>query len=174
MHAPLPWFRLYHEFASDPKVQMLEFSDQRHFIIILCLKANGTLDAEYPTQEYRHRAIGRALGLTWAEATEVLQRLTAAHLVDKYWQPRKWQERQARSDSSAERTQRYRERKKRHGDGLGDGLGDVTVTEERRGEEKRSEKNNLNNTFTADEIAENKARLFALTRQISNEKRIAK
>ncbi len=40
-----PWFRLYSEFVSDPKVQLLAFEDQRHFIAILCLKCNETLDS---------------------------------------------------------------------------------------------------------------------------------
>lgn len=37
-----PWFRMYHEFATDPKVQMLCEVDQRRFVMLLCI------NAEYP------------------------------------------------------------------------------------------------------------------------------
>ncbi len=36
-----PWFRLYHEFATDPKVQMLSEVDQRRFIMLLCLRCSN-------------------------------------------------------------------------------------------------------------------------------------
>ena len=40
----MPWFRLYSEFATDPKVQMLSESDQRRYIMLLCLRcSNGTV-----------------------------------------------------------------------------------------------------------------------------------
>ena len=42
MTSSMPWFRMYHEFATDPKVQMLSEVDQRRFIMLLCLKCcNG-------------------------------------------------------------------------------------------------------------------------------------
>lgn len=31
------WFRMYHEFATDAKVQMLSESDQRRLVMLLCL-----------------------------------------------------------------------------------------------------------------------------------------
>lgn len=162
----LPWLRLYTEFATDPKVQMLEFADQRHFVMLLCLKGNGTLDAEYPNQEYRHRAIARALGLTVEEASKTLQILTEAHLVDRFWHPRKWAIRQAQSDRSAERTRMYRQRKKRHGDGQCDVTNAVTVTEEMRIDKNREEKISISKTFTKDEIEDNRRRLKSLISEI--------
>ena len=35
------WFRLYAEFAHDPKVQMLSEVDQRRYIMLLCMRCNG-------------------------------------------------------------------------------------------------------------------------------------
>ncbi len=32
------WFRLYHEFSADPKVQMLSEADQRRYIMLLCMR----------------------------------------------------------------------------------------------------------------------------------------
>jgi len=38
------WFRLYAEFATDPKVQMLSEADQRRYIMLLCLRcSNGAV-----------------------------------------------------------------------------------------------------------------------------------
>ncbi len=31
------WFRMYHEFATYPRVQMLSEKDQRRFVMLLCL-----------------------------------------------------------------------------------------------------------------------------------------
>lgn len=36
-----PWFRMYHEFATDPKVQMLSEQDQRRFVMLLCLRCGN-------------------------------------------------------------------------------------------------------------------------------------
>jgi len=132
MHKPLPWFRLYGEIVSDPKVQLLDFADQRHFVMVLALKCNGTLDADYPEPELRQRAVCKALGLNFEEGAEVFGRLCKIGLITTGWQPKKWAERQFISDHSAERTKRWRDGKKhpvtqsqtvtvtasdRHGDG---------------------------------------------------------
>ncbi len=107
----LPWFRLYGEFATDPKVQILSFDDQRHFILVLCLKCNGTLDGEYGNEQLRERSIARSLGLDVAAASEAKRRLVESGLIDADWQPRKWSSRQKPSDSSAERVRKLRQKR---------------------------------------------------------------
>lgn len=89
-----PWFRLYGEFITDPKVQLLDFGDQRHFIGVLCLKSNGTIDSQVPTDEYRERMIAKALGLDVSAAKEAKRRLQEVGLIDELWQPIKWTKRQ--------------------------------------------------------------------------------
>ncbi len=37
----MPWFRMYSEFATDPKVQMLSESDQRRYVMLLCLRCSN-------------------------------------------------------------------------------------------------------------------------------------
>jgi hypothetical protein len=118
----LPWFRMYAEFATDPDVQTLAFEDQRHYLVILCLKCNGTLDKDYPTAERRLQVIRRTLGLGADASDECKRRLMEAGLIDLQWQPLGWDNRQYASDSSAERTREWRERQHR--------LGDVTVTDQ--------------------------------------------
>jgi hypothetical protein len=107
-----PWFRLYHEFATDPKVQMLSEADQRRFIMLLCLRCcNGdeTLhDAEVAFQ----------LRISVDEYATTKATLMAKKLIDKDNKPVAWSERQFDSDSSTPRVKAYRDRKKaeRNGD----------------------------------------------------------
>jgi hypothetical protein len=117
----LPWFRMYAEFATDPDVQTLAFEDQRHYLVVLCLKCNGIIDNDYPTTDRRHHVIRRTLGLDTGAAEECKRRLMQAGFIDDGWQPLGCENRQYASDSSADRTREWRERKER--------LGDVTVTD---------------------------------------------
>jgi hypothetical protein len=107
----LPWFRLYSEFAGDPLIQSLAFEDQRHFVVLLCLKCDGVLDR--PMQgTTRERIICRGLGLDPMTASEAKRRLMEVGLIDKNWQPSAWDKRQFVSDVSTERTRKYRKNKK--------------------------------------------------------------
>jgi len=109
----LPWFRFYTEFATDPAVQSLAFEDQRHFVVLLCLKGSGVLDKSYPTPERRELVLARALGLDRSSAGEALRRLVEAGLVDQDGTPSGWSRRQYVGDVSTERVRRFRERTKR-------------------------------------------------------------
>jgi hypothetical protein len=103
---------MYAEFATDPDIQSLAFEDQRHYIVVLCLKCSGTLDKEYPTVERRYAVIRRTLGLDSTAIDECKRRLMEAGLIDCHWQPVAWDKRQFLSDSSTERVQRFRERQR--------------------------------------------------------------
>jgi len=107
-----PWFRLYAEFVSDPKVQLLAFEDQRHFVALLCLKCNGTLDTDAVSVDHRERMIARALGLDPASAAEAKRRLKEIALIDDHWQPVRWSTRQYESDSSTQRVHKFREKQR--------------------------------------------------------------
>lgn len=111
-----PWFRMYAEAVDDDKLRLLAFEDRWHFVAILCLKTQGTLE----NLEHLDRRVAVKLGLGLREADEVRRRLIEVGLVDENWQPVKWDERQYKSDTSKERTRAYRDRMKRHRD--------VTVT----------------------------------------------
>lgn len=103
----LPWFRFYAEFAGDPILQSLAFEDQRHFVMALCLKCNGTLDRKL-LSEKRELIIARGLGLDPVAAVEAKRRLMEVGLIDDHWQPQGWNKRQFVSDVSTERTRKYR------------------------------------------------------------------
>lgn len=145
-----PWFRMYSEFVSDPKVQLLAFEDQRHFIALLCLKCNETLDSAAPSQAFRDRMIAKALGLSPDAALEAKRRLLEVGLIDQEWQPVAWETRQYESDSSATRTRAYRERlKQEQNETSQERHSDVTVTDKSRAEQSRTEQR----TAKADALA---------------------
>jgi hypothetical protein len=106
-----PWFRLYSEFATDPVVQSLAFEDQRHFIVILCLKCDEILDRNV-AQTVKEKIIAKALGLSETAAQEAKKRLMEVGLIDKSWQPIAWDRRQFISDNSNERSRKSRKNKK--------------------------------------------------------------
>jgi hypothetical protein len=114
----MQWFRMYAEFATDPVVQSMSFDDQRHFVIILCLKCSGALDRQFGDAHTRAAMLRRALGLEALAFDEAKNRLCASGLIDSSWQPKNWEKRQFLTDhSAAERMKRYRQRHR-----------DVTVT----------------------------------------------
>lgn len=119
----MPWFRLYAEMASDAKIQMLAFEDQRHYVMLLCLECNGTLDASVPSAAYRERLIAKGLGLDPSSAVEAKRRLIEGGLIGDDWHPLKWESRQFKSDHDAAE----RKRNQRARDALRDGHNNVTT-----------------------------------------------
>lgn len=127
-----PWFRLYAEFISDPKMQLLAFEDQRHYVAILCLKCSGILETTSISPDHFERMVSKALGLDPATGAEVKRRLMDVGIITESWQPAAWSKRQYESDSSAARTFQYRQRLndvKRHSD--------VTVTDKNRSDSEQ-------------------------------------
>lgn len=112
MSKSLPWFRVYHEFASDPVIQSMAFEDQRHFIILLCLKCDGTLDKPLP-DHVRGGVIAKALGLDRKNAQDAKSRLMDMLLVDHEWQPVAWDKRQFKSDGDSTATERKRRQRRK-------------------------------------------------------------
>jgi hypothetical protein len=105
-----PWFRFYCEFAGDAVVQSLAFEDQRHYVILLCLKGDGTLDRPMDAR-VRDRIICRGLGLDPVTASEAKRRLLEVRMIDENWQPCGWNKRQYISDNSTPRVRKYRKTK---------------------------------------------------------------
>ncbi|QDQ87712.1 hypothetical protein FMZ60_08990 [Alcaligenaceae bacterium SJ-26] len=132
----MPWLRLYTEAVDDEKLRLLAFEDRWHFVALLCCKGAGILNAA-DTPELMRRKVAVKLGLDMRAFEEAIRRLSEVGLVDQETlQPVAWEKRQHRSDTSAERTRKYRENKKKNqGDGTetkGDGHGDGVVTSQQR------------------------------------------
>lgn len=106
------WFRLYDEFLDDPKVQRLPLEDFRAYVNLLCL-ANRNDGFLPPIEE-----VAFALRMDNIGAISVVDRLVIATLFDRVKggtngmriAPHGWTKRQYKSDSSTERTKRFRER----------------------------------------------------------------
>lgn len=116
------WFRFYDEALNDPKVQRLAPDLFKAWVNLLCLAS------EHKGYLPELADIAFALRCPEARAAGIVARLVTAKLIDHDGQrlkPHNWSTRQYENDSSAERTKRWRERKR---DAAGDGHCDVTVT----------------------------------------------
>jgi hypothetical protein len=102
----LPWFRLYSEFAFDPKVQSMSEVMQRRFVMLMCLRCTDDLG------KLSDEEIAFALRIPVEEIEETKAVLTSKDLLVDGWYIRAWDKRQYRSDDSKERARRYRERQK--------------------------------------------------------------
>lgn len=104
--SPARWFRLYAEFAHDPKVQMLSETDQRRYIMLLCLRcSNGNVTLQDSEVAFQLR-------ISIDEALDTKRVLTEKGLICNAWQPTAWDVRQFASDSSADRVRKHRENAK--------------------------------------------------------------
>lgn len=107
----LPWFRMYSDAVNDEKLRLLAFEDRWHFVALLCCKSKGVLDDPNSGMLLRKTAV--LLGLSTRELEEVARRLAEVDLIDSSTlQPKKWDDRQFRSDSSTERVHAYREKQR--------------------------------------------------------------
>ncbi len=101
-----PWFRLYSEFAHDPKIQMLPEAMQRRYVMLMCLKCSETLETLHETE------IAFQLRISEAELIETKQLFVSKNFIDKQWNLLNWDKRQFVSDSSTMRVRKYRDKKK--------------------------------------------------------------
>ena len=122
---PARWFRMYAEFASDPKVQMLSECYQRRYMMLLCLRcSNGDVTLQDTEVAFQLR-----IDVTeWVETKRVL---VDKNLINDDNQPTAWDKRQFASDSSAERVAKHRANKKEQCN--------VTVTPPEKEKEKEKE-----------------------------------
>ena len=97
-----PWFRMYHEFATDPKIQMLSEVNQRRYLMVLCLRCSN---ADVTLQDEQVAFQLRIAVDEWLQSKAVLQ---AANLICNDNKPTAWDKRQYLSDSSTARVARHR------------------------------------------------------------------
>jgi hypothetical protein len=101
-----PWFRLYAEFAKDPKVQIMPEVMQRRLIMIFCLRCSNELVTLQDDE------IAHALRINEQELAETKALFLRKNFINEDWDVLKWDERQFVSDSSAERVARHRAKQK--------------------------------------------------------------
>ena len=102
----MKWFRLYAEFASDPKIQSMSETFQRRYIMFLCLKCNGEL--EKLTEE----EICCALRISSEELAETKEAFINKGFIDENYTILAWDKRQYVSDNVTDRVKKHREKMK--------------------------------------------------------------
>lgn len=116
-----PWFRLYAEFAHDPKVQMMSEAMQRRYIMLMCMRCNGHVTLHDDEVAFHLRITADE----WAQTKELFIK---KGFIDSELNLLNWEKRQFKTDSgssSADRVRRHREKKKQEGNG--DVTDDVTL-----------------------------------------------
>jgi len=106
----MDWFRLYAEFATDPKVQMMPEAMQRRLVMLFCLQCSNGIETFHETE--RETAIAFALRISEDELAETKALFLRKGFINEDWTLRNWSKRQYASDSSTARVRRYRERRK--------------------------------------------------------------
>lgn len=100
------WFRMYAEFASDPKVQMLSEAMQRRLVMLFCMRCSDV------TVTLSDDEIAFQMRISGEELAETKALFTRKGFIDSSWQITNWEKRQFASDTSAARTRAYRDRKR--------------------------------------------------------------
>ena len=125
------WFRMYAEFATDPKVQMLPEVMQRRLTMLFCMRCSNDLVTLHETE------IAFQLRISDDELKVTKTLFVSRGFIDAAWNIRNWGKRQFVSDSSSMRVAKHREKKKR------DSNVDVTLQKRQSNglEQNRTEQN---------------------------------
>lgn len=96
-----PWFRLYAEFLTDPKVQLMSEQNQRRLVMIFCIRCNGDVTLHDKHVTFQLRITQEEWSITKAE-------FIANGFIDSNNNVLNWDKRQYRSDTSAARVAKHR------------------------------------------------------------------
>jgi len=99
------WFRSYADTHRNPKVARLSDADFRLWHELLCVAAEN--DGQIPPLDDLKYLLNRRLD----HLSKALQRLISGGLIDALevgYEPRNWDERQYKSDTSTDRVQKFR------------------------------------------------------------------
>ncbi len=118
----MEWFRMYSEFANDPKVQSMSEAMQRRLMMLLCLRCSNTLVTLQDDE------IAFALRISDAELTETKALFVRKGFINEAWEIQNWDKRQFVSDSSASRVARHRAKAKEQAETQVETPCNVTVT----------------------------------------------
>lgn len=96
------WFRMYSEFATDAKVQMMTEVMQRRYLMLMCLRCSNTLVT------LQDEEIAFQLRIGNEELSETKAFFIKKGFIDSSWNLLNWEKRQFASDSSKERVAKHR------------------------------------------------------------------
>ena len=111
-----PWFRMYSEFAHDPKVQMLSEVMQRRYVMLMCMRCSNGLVTLHETEIAFH------LRISEVDLAETKALFMAKGFINEKWSLLNWDKRQFLSDTSAPRVAKHRAAKKTAAKKAGNGV----------------------------------------------------
>jgi len=106
----MDWFRLYAEFATDPKVQMMSEAMQRRLVILFCLQCGNGVETFHETE--RETSIAFSMRISMDEIALTKAEFLRRGFINEDWTLCNWSKRQYASDSSTPRVRRHREKQK--------------------------------------------------------------
>lgn len=113
------WFRMYSEFATDAKVQMMSEVMQRRYLMLMCLRCSNSLVTLHDEEIAFQLRIGNE------ELAETKALFIKKGFIDSAWNLLNWEKRQFTSDSSKGRVAKHRALQKEKQEDVGNG--DVTL-----------------------------------------------
>lgn len=135
----MKWFKVHNDIIHDPKIRALAFEDRWHFVALMALMNDGTLEE---SGKVKDTLIEVALGLHGVDLNNLKNRLMDLRLIGENWHPLQWDWRQAGSDPAhALRQRKYRESLKKK---KGDVTRDARVTKKVTVEEEVEEEEEVN------------------------------
>ncbi|MGO4379677.1 hypothetical protein AB4Z19_15485 [Pseudoduganella sp. RAF19] len=132
----MDWFRMYSEFAADPKVQSLPEVMQRRLVMLFCLRCSNTLGTLLDDE------LAFALRISADDLTATRALFVQKGFLDGEatgWQLANWDKRQMASDSSAPRVAKHRAKLKAQAEAMARRIGNVTESAQNRTEQNREE-----------------------------------
>lgn len=136
----MDWFRMYSEFAHDPKVQSMPEAMQRRLMMLLCLRCSNALVTLHETE------IAFALRITDEDLAETKVLFLRKQFIDDTWEIMNWDKRQFVSDSSAPRVARHRAKLKAEAESEAKQPRNVTVTPQNRTDTEQIQNQNRADT----------------------------
>ena len=133
----MDWFRMYGEFATDPKVQSMSEAMQRRLTMLLCLRCSNTLETLLDDE------VAFALRIDTEQLAETRVLFQKKGFLGEGWQLANWEKRQKPSDSSADRVAKHRAKVKEQAAALEKRIRNVTESAQIREEENRTEDKTL-------------------------------
>lgn len=133
------WMRLYAEFATDPKVQMMSEAMQRRLVMLFCLKCGNGIETFHETE--RDVSLAFALRISPEETAATKAEFVRRGFINSDWTVRNWNKRQYASDSSTARVRKHRDGRKQGETEQGNNAKRFSnAPEQNRTEQNRAEK----------------------------------
>ena len=104
------WLRLYSEFATDPKVQMMSEAMQRRLVMLFCVESSNGIETFHETD--RETALAFLMRVLPPEMADTKREFLRLGFINDDWTLRNWSKRQYVSDSSTARVHKHRAAKK--------------------------------------------------------------